>query len=610
VISPIQTYLEQLHARHAALGAGEVASYIPELAKANPDWFGIALATTDGHLYEVGDTRLPFTIQSISKPIVYGLALEDRGRRGVLSKVGVEPSGDAFNSISLEPGTGRPLNPMINAGAIATTSLIAGHSADDRLHRLLAVFSIYAGRSLALDETVYRSERETGHRNRAIGHMLRNFEILIDDPDAALDLYFRQCSIAVDCRDLAVIAATLANGGVNPRTTERAVRHEHVESILSIMTTCGMYDYAGEWVYTVGMPAKSGVAGGLLAVLPGQLGIGVFSPRLDPRGNSVRGVAVCRDLSRDFNLHFLRVPRAARSCLRGQHSLAGLGSKRRRSEAERAVLDAVGDRVRIYDLQGDLSFSGIELVVRRIVETTESLEVALLDLRRVTEIEPCAAGLLIQLIVALGEQERHLVVVGADGHPGFWRALQEGLANTDHWGRLVGFPDLDPALEWCENRLLAAHGDGSAATLVTLAHHHLCDGLTSEQLASLEALLEPRQYRPGDVIIHRGDRADEVYLLMNGQVSVTVDLSNGQQKRLSTISPGMAFGELAVIDRSPRTADVRADTPVECRILSATVLDQLARTAPAIRMRLLENLLRHVHHMVGRLNQELATFER
>ena len=219
------------------------------LGKADPDWFAICLATTDGQVYEVGDSRQTFTIQSISKPITYGLALEDRGYDAVLGKIGVEPSGDAFNSISLNPQTGCPLNPMINAGAIATTSLVAGHSDEDRLERLLTVFSDYAGRRLGIDESVYRSEKETGHRNRAIGHMLRNFDVLTNDPDGALDLYFRQCSILVDCRDLALIAATLANGGVHPKTGERAVDPKVVDSVLSVMTTCGMYDFAGEWVY-------------------------------------------------------------------------------------------------------------------------------------------------------------------------------------------------------------------------------------------------------------------------------------------------------------------------------------------------------------------------
>ena len=190
--SPIQAYLERVYARHHGLRRGEVATYIPELGKADPDWFGVSLATTDGRVYEVGDSRQTFTIQSISKPITYGIALEDHGHETVLAKVGVEPTGDAFNSISLHPETGCPLNPMINAGAITTTSLVAGTSAEDRLQRLIGVFSLYAGRALTIDDDVYRSEKETGHRNRAIGHMLRNFDVLTEHPDPALDLYFRQ----------------------------------------------------------------------------------------------------------------------------------------------------------------------------------------------------------------------------------------------------------------------------------------------------------------------------------------------------------------------------------------------------------------------------------
>ena len=252
---PLSRSLERLHARFKALNDGKVADYIPELAKAKPEWFGICVATTDGRVYEVGDTRQPFTIQSISKPLVYGLAIEDRGRDAVLAKIGVEPTGDAFNSISLEPGTGRPLNPMINAGAIAAASLVAGHSDEDRFHRILSTFSIYAGRQLGIDQIVYESERDTGHRNRAIGHMLRNFDILGGHPDGPLDVYFRQCSIEVDGHALSVMAATLANGGVNPVTGERAVKSETVTDMLSVMTTCGMYDYAGSWVYWVGMPA-------------------------------------------------------------------------------------------------------------------------------------------------------------------------------------------------------------------------------------------------------------------------------------------------------------------------------------------------------------------
>src|SRR5262245_6334531 len=303
ISSPIQDYLQEVYERHRNLTEGQVATYIPELAKANPNWFGICLVTTGGNVYEVGDSRQRFTIQSISKPFVYGLALEDNTREDVLKRIGVEPTGDAFNAISLEAGTGRPRNPMINAGAIAAAGLIAGKTHATRLRRMLEMFSLYAGEQLSIDDAVYRSESETGHRNRAIGHMLRNFDILTELPEPVVDLYFKQCSVSVTCRDLAVMAATLANRGTNPLTGRTAIRGEYVENVLRVMGSCGMYNYAGEWLYRVGMPAKSGVAGGVIAVLPGQLGIGVFSPPVDNQGNSVRGLRVCDDLSRFFDLH-------------------------------------------------------------------------------------------------------------------------------------------------------------------------------------------------------------------------------------------------------------------------------------------------------------------
>src|ERR1043166_7898740 len=202
--SPVLEYLKELHREFAGLTEGQVATYIPDLARANPDWFGITLVTAGGSVYEVGDSAQPFTIQSISKPFVYGLALEDHGRPDVLARVGLEPTGDAFNSISLDPGTGRPRNPMINAGAIATAGLIAGKTQQIRLQPLQAMMGSYAGRELDLDEAVYRSESETGHRNRAIGHMLRNFDMISGDPAPVVELYFQQCSISVTCRDLAV----------------------------------------------------------------------------------------------------------------------------------------------------------------------------------------------------------------------------------------------------------------------------------------------------------------------------------------------------------------------------------------------------------------------
>ena len=302
-ILPLQKYLDALYEKYRGLTAGAVANYIPELAKADPDAFGICIVTADGYVYEIGDYDREFTMQSVSKPAVYAAGLADRGREGVLRKVGVEPSGEAFNSISLNPQTGAPLNPMINAGAIAMAGLVSGDNAAEQWQRIADVIATFFGRPITIDDAVYRSESETGFRNRAIAWMLKNFGIIDGDPMPVLENYFRQCSVRVTCRDLAFMAATLANGGVHPLTGKRAVPAEEVQTVLSIMATCGMYDYAGSWLYDVGLPAKSGVSGGVIAVLPGRFGIAIFSPRLDENGNSVRGIAVCTEISHEFGLH-------------------------------------------------------------------------------------------------------------------------------------------------------------------------------------------------------------------------------------------------------------------------------------------------------------------
>jgi glutaminase len=608
VSSPIQDYLERLHRQLLPLTQGRVASYIPELAKADPADFGLAIATVDGKVYEVGTTRKAFTIQSISKPLVYGVALEDQGLDRVRQVVGVEPSGEAFNSISLEPGTGRPMNPMINAGAIATSSLVAGATREARLDRVVDAMSAYAGRGLTIDDSVFESERATGHRNRAIGHLLRNYDILTEDPEAALELYFKQCSLRVDCRDLALVAATLANGGVNPATHQRAVKADFVGQILSVMATCGVYDFTGEWIYRVGLPAKSGVGGGIMAVLPGQLGIAVYSPALDERGNSVRGVKACEAISRDLGLHFLQPPRASVSTVRARYSLAELRSKRRRTAAERAVLAEHGGLARVYELQGDLRFATFEPVLRDIVDDSRPLKLALLDFKRVTSADLTATRLLADLIARCSQHGQHVVLtrvrrgdllagLDAELHP---RATEA----------LTFQPQLDLGLEWCEQALLKSQGvTRHSAAAVSLTEHALCSGATTSELALLHGLVKREPFEPGATIVQRGEPADGLYFLLRGQVSVVVDLPAGGLKRLSTLSPGMSFGELAMLSGGTRSATVRADTAVECARLDAPAFESLERDHPALAIRLLRNVLQVAAATAVQLTAEVAALE-
>src|SRR5262245_24423649 len=382
-LSPLVVSLREIHAKYANNFAGKIATYIPELAKADPRLFGIALVTADGQIYEAGDARHPFTIQSISKPFVYGLALEDHGMDYVLTKVGVEPTGEAFNSIVFDDRNNRPFNPMVNAGAIATTALIKGKSAEQRLDRVLKKFADLAEGCLAIDHDVYLSESKTGHRNRSIGYLELSAGMIDGQVDEHLDLYFKQCSILASARDIAVMAATLANDGVNPLSGKRALQAAYVKNVLSVMHSCGMYDYAGEWTYRIGLPAKSGVSGGLIAVLPGQFGIGIFSPLLDAQGNSCRGIRVCAELSARFKLHMFETRSTPAVVVRRSYRGNTVRSKRQRSSTEQSLLDQKGDAICVYELQGNLFFGALEQVFRRLASEEKSLTYLILDLKRV-----------------------------------------------------------------------------------------------------------------------------------------------------------------------------------------------------------------------------------
>lgn len=289
---------------------GEVHTVPRALAETDPDHFAAALCTPDGEVHAAGDDEVEFTIQSVSKAFVYALALEEHGIEGVLEHVDVEPSGEAYHVISVEPGSQRPSNPMINAGALTTHALVSPSRPDSesRVRLILERLSAMAGRELRVDEDAAEDELRQAHRNLAIAHMLRAEGVMPDEPQEVVRGYTWQCSILVTVRDLAMMAATLANGGYHPVTNEQVVSVPVARHTLSVMTTCGMYDSAGDWMSEIGIPAKSGVAGSIMGALPGRAGLAVWSPRLDPHGTSVRGQAVCERLSDELDLHLLDDP--------------------------------------------------------------------------------------------------------------------------------------------------------------------------------------------------------------------------------------------------------------------------------------------------------------
>jgi len=315
-VSHMQQIINAIYEKYKGVDDGQVATYIPELGKANPSHFGICMITTDGHVFRAGDWDKEFTIQSMCKPFAFQMALEERGMEETLKHVGVEPSGDAFNSIELDPKTTRPFNPMINAGAIAIASLIKKSPVEAGVQAFVDKMSDAAGRHLRIDWSVMQSEVQTGNRNRAIAFLMRNFNVIDEQVNESLHQYFAQCSMLVTCQDMAMMAATLANMGTNPVTAKQVFDFQYIKYVLTVMFTCGLYDYAGGWAHEVGLPAKSGVGGGIFGVVNRQLGISVYSPKLDAQGNSVRGILACKDLASHLGLHAFEFTNVGTSFMR------------------------------------------------------------------------------------------------------------------------------------------------------------------------------------------------------------------------------------------------------------------------------------------------------
>ncbi len=299
--SRIQPAVSQAYSKYKGLKAGKNADYIPALARVPSQLYGIALVTVDGSLYTAGDVDYPFSIQSISKVFTLAEVLKQSGAETVLNSVGVDATGQVFNSIvAVEQYKGREMNPLVNPGAIATTGLVKGRDSQEIWAKIIGIHSDFAGRTLEVNQEVYKSESDTNQRNQAIAMLMHAYGLIAENPAQATDLYTRQCSINVNAKDLATMAATLANGGKNPITKAQVLDEKLVPKLLAVMATAGLYDDSGKWLYETGLPAKSGVGGGIIAVSPGKFGIAVFSPPLDQAGNSIRAQRAITDISREL----------------------------------------------------------------------------------------------------------------------------------------------------------------------------------------------------------------------------------------------------------------------------------------------------------------------
>jgi len=599
LISPLLEFIETQHKSILADTSGAPADYIPELAIVNPDQFGIALTTVDGITHAVGDCSVEFTIQSISKAFVYCLAIERMGADRVFKKIGVEPSGEAFNSIRLKEDN-RPFNPMVNSGAISCTGLICDDATDDAFPVILEFLSDFAGRQLTVNENVFYSEKSTGDRNRAIGWLLKNNNQFEYGVDKILDVYFRQCSILVTAKDLAVMAATLAKNGVNPLTNKRIVSPETAVKGLSIMVSAGMYDYSGEWTYRIGLPAKSGVGGGIVAVLPSEFGLGVFSPPLDELGNSVRGIQVCQELSSYFKLHLLQGEDTFENCIRNVYDLSKIRSVHARKPADADILDQHGIKCSVIELGGSITLIHSDAITRAITNIIDQ-EFIIISLQKVNKISPGAVRILKEFFKNIEDAETEILFCGAQNDDIDRRDVFEGFQEFTKTSTLH-YPNLNQAIEWVEEQLIAGYGEhqveGSRGN--DLSSQPLLTNMSPAELDIIKQKVERQDFVTGTKIISLGQETDGVFFLLSGKVEIA--LGNGEY--LASVGAGTCFGELALISpNEKRQANVIASTNCHCAWLSDDSLNKIFSQQLEIRSKILHNLS---SILVERLNKSNA----
>ena len=582
---PLDIFLKNIYSNVLLNKSGKTADYIPELSRANPDQFGVALASSDGYIHEIGDSLQEFTIQSISKAFAYSLALELVGEKEVNKIIGVEPSGEAFNSIRFQ-NDNRPFNPMINAGAIACTALICSVEKSKAFKKIQKIMSDFAGRNLSLDEKVFQSENATGDRNRAIAWLLKNNKIIKTNVEQSLVTYFKQCSLLVSARDLATMGATLACNGINPVTKKRVISVENALKTMSIMVSSGMYDYSGEWVYRVGFPAKSGVGGGIIAALPSQFGLGTFAPPLDKQGNSVRGIEVCKRISSYYNLHILEIEGNIKDSIVASYNLQNIRSSTERKEKNIKILEKFGAKAHVYELAGSINFMAVDYIVRRLQELDKK-EFIILSMRKVSQLSSGADKLLDAFIQTLNSLSTKIIFSDIEFNSQTWNKIFGSLGNMDD-NKTRLFENNNEAIRWVEDFLIQKYStDEKVNKNENLKEQFLFKALSNSDLDFLKERMIEKKFKKNVKIISKGDEADGIYFLQSGKVDIAINV----KQSITTLNAGTCFGEFALIEpKSKRSANVTTLTECTCFYLPLKILDSIQQSRKKIIETLLKNL--------------------
>ena len=644
MVSPLHRYLSEMLENIRPMTAGTVNPVTETATQPDLSKLAITLTTVNGFQYSSGDSDHKFAIQSIAKVFAYGLALDDLGPTAVGKKIDVEPSGDPFNEISLQSSSGRPANPMINAGAIATVGLIKGRGGVDRLSRISRIMDLAAEGSpgdLEINRTVYHAENINGHRNRALAWLLRSFEIIDSDPEPVVQDYFLECSTDVTTENLSMMAATLANKGVNPTTGREVFSEETTRQVLAVMMTCGMYDAAGNWMIDIGLPAKSGVDGGIMVVVPGQLGIGVYSAPLDNHGNSVRGAAAIRRVTRDLGLHYADASPLGGSTLRAHYSLADASLGVVRSTELSRITSQFGDRCQILEVSGDLGFAETETMARTIVELEDDVSMVIIDFQGVDDFGRAAVLMLASLTALWRAAGKDVIFIDWTEtlveHILEYIAVRDDLdladprekakaASAGHldlpWssgepeqeigGEFRLFDNRSAALEWAELRLAQRYARQILQTDDAPREPEsapVFDSLDDRDVNILADYMELRSYTAGTIIRRVGQPFGGIYFIRSGRVELAAEGKDDTRYRHVYLSPGSTFGEFALSYSGRQLTTIRAIDDVELLVLSAQKIVQIEKSHPQLAIRLWTSIAREAYTVLEQSSREAGARE-
>lgn len=579
----IQNILESVYYDLVETKQGDVACYIPEIARANPEDFGIAICTASGgRIYEIGNTNVEFSIQAVAKPFMYALALSIYGEDHMRQKVGIQPGGKE-GALNMDPDTGRPLNPMVRSGAVTSIAEIvdACDGNMDRSEREVIKFlSDLASRPkkqrFKPDEEIYAAEKNFGDETRNVLNALTGRGVVSADDDSVLDLFFRQRSVNVTARDLAIMGASLAANGVNPLTGVEVCPSEAAQLTLSIMGSCGMRDYPGQWMNDVGMPAMCGATGGIVAIAPGRLALAVYSPRLDKFGNPLRGVAASIEISRQLGLNlFLQEPKVQALIASKQN----FRSRKWRPESDRELLDQNTDEIKILVSPSVVDYVFVEEATS--ILSYSNCSFVILDLSNVSEINPTSEILVEELIRSIVYSSTNLLLCTAPGskcflcspddHPRvFWPIDDKGAPKYAN----IHTHSLDAALEAAEDFVLKKVKGGKPDEKLPSLFDALSGTQTSDEM--LKKHFAEREFKKGEVIIKPDESVTDLYVIQSGHYTRWKE-----NVRVATYGPGTAFGDIFLVGQDTKsTTSVVSESDGSCLVMSAESFKKLRLRFP------------------------------